>query len=409
MTPTLVLFDDRVAREWMPFVLTRPAGELLYGTCTLRARAERAFGLPCAGHLSAPHLASFDEPDAPSVLDAARLPRDRDLILLSSRAVPMWNVPPTLPESGRSGPIVLGDEICGYVVAAGSQLPPPEFFDEPMAVRSDEEPALSLEGEIIERPWHLVAGNADRIAADIEALFPGHRDPVPSGVHVLGDAPLVLGEGVEIEPGVVIDLRGGPVWLDRGVRISAHTRLAGPAYVGPDSQLLGGPYEAVSLGPVCRTRGEIEASIILGYSNKAHEGFLGHSYLGRWVNLGALTTNSDLKNTYGAIRMWTPGGMMDTGETKLGCFLGDHVKTAIGTLLNTGTVIGAGTNVFGERMPANYVPPFTWGTGDAPDVYGLEKFLETAEKVMRRRQVELTDSQRALLRSAWHLGTGREP
>src|SRR5690606_14594115 len=155
------------------------------------------------------------------------------------------------------------------------------------------------------------------------------------GVHVIGSAPLVVGPDVEIEPGAVIDLRRGPIWLDRGASVLAFTKLAGPAYVGRESTLLGRPLSAVSIGPVCKVPGEVEESIILGYSNKAHDGFIGHAYVGCWVNLGALTTNSDLKNNYGTVRIWTPAGEVDTGEVKLGCLLGDHVKTAIGTLLNT--------------------------------------------------------------------------
>ncbi|MEX2608430.1 MAG: hypothetical protein WEA24_00680, partial [Gemmatimonadota bacterium] len=173
--------------------------------------------------------------------------------------------------------------------------------------------------------------------------------------------------------------------------------LAGPAYVGPGSTLLGGSFAAVSIGPACKVRGEVEESVILGHSNKAHDGFLGHAYLGRWVNLGALTTNSDLKNNYGTVRMWTPDGQADTGQMKLGCLLGDHVKTAIGTMLNTGTVAGVGANLFGG-MPPKYVPPFTWGAAADAGPYDIERFLPVAEKAMARRDIPLADGMRTILR-----------
>jgi UDP-N-acetylglucosamine diphosphorylase/glucosamine-1-phosphate N-acetyltransferase len=146
--------------------------------------------------------------------------------------------------------------------------------------------------------------------------------------------------------------------------------------------------------------GEIEDSVVLGYSNKAHDGFLGHAYLGRWVNLGALTTNSDLKNNYGPIRVWTPRGEVDTGLTKLGCMLGDHVKTGIGVMLNTGTVIGAGSNVFGAVQPPKYVPPFRWGSGNALEAYGLDRFLGTARTVMERRGVQMSEGMAGVLARA---------
>jgi hypothetical protein len=143
--------------------------------------------------------------------------------------------------------------------------------------------------------------------------------------------------------------------------------------------------------------------VLLGYANKAHDGHLGHAYLGRWVNLGAETTNSDLKNNYGPVRLWTPDGERDTGTIKLGCLLGDHVKTGIGTLLNTGTVVGAGSNLYGAAMPPRYVPPFSWGTGEALVPYRLEKFLEVAARAMARRDVELTPKLQRQLVAAWHL------
>lgn len=404
MSAALVLFDDRTARDWMPLALTRPAGELRFGASTLRERAERVFGLPCLGHLAAPHLRGFDEPGAPPVLEREALPADRDLVFLSSRAV-VDRLPRALHGSGRPTIVRVAGEPCGWFAPAGAPRPPAAFLDEPARHAPDDLPTESLDGEILERPWHLITGNAKRVAADIVAQFGDRRDSVAAGVHVLGDAPLVIGEGAEVEPGAVIDLREGPVWLDAGARVAAFTRLAGPAYIGPASLVLGGHLAAVSIGPRCKIRGEVADTVVLGYSNKAHDGFIGHAYLGCWVNLGAMTTNSDLKNNYGSVRVWTPSGEMDTGEVKLGCLLGDHVKTAIGTFLTTGTLIGAGSNIFGASPP-KYVPPFTWGTGKDAGAYALEKFLQTAEIVMARRDVKLTDGQRALLRAAWHHGRG---
>ncbi|MGH7460876.1 MAG: hypothetical protein ACREMA_07590, partial [Longimicrobiales bacterium] len=219
----------------------------------------------------------------------------------------------------------------------------------------------------------------------------------PTGVAVLGAPRLVLGQGVTIEPGVVLDCREGPIWLEDGVEVRAFTRLAGPAHIGSRTVLLGGRFTAVSIGPHCKVHGELEETVVLGYSNKAHDGFLGHAYIGRWVNLGAFTTNSDLKNNYGPVRLWTPEGEVDTQELKIGCFLGDHVKTAIGSLFNTGTVVGPGSNLFGG-MPPRFVPPFSWGDAG---YYDFEKFIATAELAMARRNVPLSASQRKLLHSAW--------
>jgi hypothetical protein len=139
----------------------------------------------------------------------------------------------------------------------------------------------------------------------------------------------------------------------------------------------------------------------LGYTNKAHEGYIGHAYIGSWVNLGALTTNSDLKNNYGEVRVHTADGPVDTGLIKVGCFLGDHVKTGIGTLLPTGCVVGVGSNLFGGLMAPVHVPPFSWGSGDPLAEYEIERFLDTAALAMSRREMSLEESHQMLLRRAW--------
>ncbi|MGH7475871.1 MAG: putative sugar nucleotidyl transferase [Longimicrobiales bacterium] len=400
----LLLFDDRVARDWQPFTLTRPAGELRFGGATLRARAERVLGLRCAGHVSAPHLQGFDEPDARPVLAA---PADRvqvRTVLLCSRAVLLGDVAaPPLP----SGPALLevGGQICGCVVPAGVQPPSAPFLDAPHSHAPDW-PVHRIGGYLLEAVWHLITRCAEQTAHDIVAAAGTPSTRLPDGVYRLGREPLLIGAGVELEPGVVLDLRGGPVLFEPGVKVQAFSRVAGPSWVARDSVLLGGSYTAVSVGPVCKVHGEMEECVVLGYANKAHDGFLGHAYLGAWVNLGALTTNSDLKNNYGSIRLWTPAGEVDTGELKIGCLLGDHVKTGIGLMLNTGTVVGAGANLFGAIMPPKYVPPFRWGSGEDLVEYDIDRLVGVARTVMGRRGIELSGSQESLLRQAAEIAGG---
>lgn len=184
-------------------------------------------------------------------------------------------------------------------------------------------------------------------------------------------------------------------------------RLTGPLFVGPGTRILGGQVGSSTIGPVSMVRGEVADSVLLGFVNKAHDGYLGHALVGRWVNLGAFTTNSDLKNNYRPVSVWTPDGEVDTGLLKVGCFLGDHVKSGIGTVLNTGTVIGAGSNVFGGLMPPTVVPPFSWGTGSDLRDHQLDKFLATAKRVMARRGEELTPGVRRIFEQAWAATAGR--
>jgi UDP-N-acetylglucosamine diphosphorylase / glucose-1-phosphate thymidylyltransferase / UDP-N-acetylgalactosamine diphosphorylase / glucosamine-1-phosphate N-acetyltransferase / galactosamine-1-phosphate N-acetyltransferase len=383
--PTLVLFDDDVARSWRPFTLTRPAGELLFGTRTLRRRAEEALDLRCRAHLTSDWLEDYDEPWAPPVRPWEQLaPEGAGLVLLLSRFVAE---PAPLPD--HSALLVAGGEVVGVRLAAGSPLPAAGFLRDPDGHPPDL-PVHELPGEPLRHVWELMSRNADRVARDLHGLQGSQLEP---HVHRLGDAPVSVAGDATVAPGVVLDATGGPIRVEAGATILPFTYLVGPAWVGPGSSLLGGPIRAVSIGPRCKVHGELEESVVLGYSNKAHDGFLGHAYVGMWVNLGALTTNSDLKNNYGPVRIWTPRGEADTGQSKIGCFLGDHVKTAIGTMINTGTVIEAGANVFGG-MPPKHVAPFSWG---ADDRYQPEPFLATARTVMARREVALSEPQARLL------------
>jgi UDP-N-acetylglucosamine diphosphorylase/glucosamine-1-phosphate N-acetyltransferase len=388
----LILYDDAYARNWFPFTLTRPAGELLFGACTQRERAERIFGARCLGHLTDPALAGFDETEAAPILSASEIDATAARLFLSSRAVPAWGARvPTQRTALRIGP-----EPVGFYCPPNSPSP----VELELAATSAA-PAYELAGCTLRNVWELISRNAQQITTDLEWPENQPWSRVPDGTHVLGEPRLKLGKRVAIEPDVVLDFRNGPIHLDDDVEVRAFTRLAGPAYVSRRTSLLGGSLSAVSIGPRCKVHGEVEAVVMLGYSNKAHDGFLGHAYIGCWVNLGALTTNSDLKNNYGSIRMWTPQGEVDTGELKLGCLLGDHVKTAIGSMINTGTVVGPGSNLFGG-MPPKYVPAFSWGAELAE--YEFEKFLATANTALHRRDMVLSPGQREMLRRAWERG-----
>ena len=391
----LYLFDDDTARQFEPFALTRPIGELLFGTMTLRKRSERALGLRCAGAWAGPALVGFEEPGAPEGLAWEDL--ETPCVLLNSRVVLETG---TLP-GGFSGALTVGGKVAGMVGAEGSSLPGP--VDLLAGTFAEGRSTHALGGSWIESVWDLMERNEDRIRADASDGWGDWASAarLSPGVHRLGDGLLALGEDVTCEPGVVFDTRGGPILVEQGVSLQGPLRLAGPTYVGAGTTLFGGSISGSSIGPVCKLRGEIETSVILGYSNKAHDGFLGHAVLGRWVNLGALTTNSDLKNDYGHVRLRLPSGDVDTGQSKVGCFLGDHVKTGIGTMLNTGTVVGAGSNLFGGRMPPNYVPAFSWGSGDELVEFRFDKFAEVASTVMARRGLEFTPNLRTIFEGAW--------
>jgi hypothetical protein len=176
--------------------------------------------------------------------------------------------------------------------------------------------------------------------------------------------------------------------------VQAFTRIIGPCYIGVDSTVTADRIAGSSIGDTCRVHGELSASIFVGHANKGHDGFVGHSVLGRWVNLGAGTITSNLKNTYGSVGLWTPTGVRDSGLQFLGTLFGDHAKTGIGLRLTTGCVLGAGANVF-DAMPPKAVAPFAWGGQTPYETFDAAKFVETAGRMMARRQVTLGEGQQA--------------
>lgn len=430
MSARLYLFDDARARRWEPFVLTRPAAELVLGALRLWERAALAWRVEYGGHLAAARLAGFREDEGPEALVASDVGRRVHRILVSSRAV-VRNRPRQLPPVPAE--LRIDGTRVGWSLPAGVPVPHPRDLADPAAApRAGAR--LELEGFVLEHVWELVARTPAQLREDLEAgmftppastpsnaagarqvgaagggrAIPPSRSSLPPGAHLLGDGVFTLGPGATVEPGVLLDTGPGPIVLGEGVRVCGPARLEGPLHVGPDSTILGGRICASYVGPACRIRGDVENSVLLGYDNKAHGGFLGRSYLGRWVNLGAMTTNSDLRNDYRDVQVRTAEGAVSSGLTKLGCLVGDHVKTGIGTLLNTGAVIGAGCNLFGAAVPTSHLPPFRWGaTSEAPS-FRLDRFLDTAAHVMGRRGVPLTPEMRAVLERAWHSAAGAD-
>ena len=401
----LYVFDDARADAWAPFALSRPCGELRFGSSLLRERLETFAGVPASGHITRPWLDGYAEDGAPPVLAPGRLDEDEPRLLLCSRAVPAMDARAerSLPRDGHEAVTLMVDgQVAGALLPAGAPTPDPGWLRHPEAVPGAAE--IHVEGRLLERVWDLVADHRDRLWRELEAEASRPTAALPEGVVRLGDGPVLLGRDVRLEPGVLLDTRDGPIRLDDGVDVLAGARLGGPLHAGSHSRLLGGPIACLSAGAFSYLRGEIEETVVLGHTNKAHAGFLGHAYLGRWVNLGASTTNSDLKNNYGPVRVGPPGREEDTGLLKLGCLLGDHVKTGIGTLLDTGTVVGTGSNLFGGDLPPKWVPPFSWGRGAELVEYRKEAFLRTAETVMGRREVELGEEGRAWLAAIWEAG-----
>ncbi len=245
-------------------------------------------------------------------------------------------------------------------------------------------------------PWDLVHLHARLLEADWNS--PGIEGRVCEGAYLLNESGIYIGQASVVKPCAVLDAEDGPIYIGRDVVISPNCTIQGPCSIDDGSLIQPGSSirEGTSVGPVCKVGGEVEESIIHGYSNKQHDGFLGHAYVGQWVNLGADTVNSDLKNTYGTVKVPVNGVEVDSGRMFVGLTVGDHSKTGINQAFSTGGVIGFGCNVATSSLAPKFVPSFTWLTDKGADPYDPQRCLAVAKKVMARRKIEMSPAEQKL-------------
>lgn len=253
--------------------------------------------------------------------------------------------------------------------------------------------------EIPEYIWDIIAVNGQEIIKDFKMLKKTKKSFLKANKHIYTykKENIFIDKDTEIDAQVVLDARKGPIYIGKNVKIFPHSCIEGPASIGDGCVIAGARFrENSSLGPVCKVGGEIEGVIFQGYSNKVHEGFLGHSYLGEWINLGALTTNSDLKNNYSLVKVQIGPKKIETGQQFLGSIIGDHTKTAIGTTLNTGTIIGIFCNIVTKAFPPKFINSFSWVSNEVTQ-YDLSKAKQTAKIVMGRRKIEFDKAYEDLI------------
>ncbi|HCV44074.1 MAG TPA: transferase [Bacteroidetes bacterium] len=269
---------------------------------------------------------------------------------------------------------------------------------------------VDVEARLVSYPWDLVYANESELANDFLLLTKKsegiEKTSVVHKAAVLLDKKHVrIGKKTVVGPGAVLDATGGPIFIGDGVKIFPTAVIEGPCYVGAGSMIKVGArvYGNTSIGRECKVGGEVEHSILHSHSNKQHDGFLGHSYIAPWVNLGAGTTTSNLKNTYGSVRVQINGKVVDSGRAFVGLTAGDHVKIGINGTIDTGTVIGPSSNLYGTSIPPKSIPAFSWGTAGNLKTYDVERATAVAATVMNRRNVVTTEAYRQLFRYIFEL------
>lgn len=411
----LILFEDEGAGRFEPVALTRSVARLRLGLFTHRERWQRVFPDRPAFLRVRGMLARVEEGTG-AWAGVNRVPEGDALFVAAAAGRPSAETEAAIRGLGV-GEAVLSR---GRLLAARAGGDPAAALDEileetlgpgPWPGAGPEWPqALEAAGfRLIDGPEDalaetladLVAANADAIHEDFALEAEGSRPPDPAGfpgAQLVAPERMRFGADVRIDPGAVLDAREGPIALGAGTRVGSGCVLVGPVGAGrecrfkPAARVLDG----TSLGPVCRIGGEVDRTIVQGWSNKQHDGFLGHSYVGCWVNLGAATDTSDLKNDYGPVTLILAGEKVETGRRSVGSLIGDHTKTAIHTRLNTGTVLGVSANVLAPDFPDRETPSFTWGGGPVREEYRLAKAVRVAALVTARRGVEFGPAEEAL-------------
>jgi UDP-N-acetylglucosamine diphosphorylase/glucosamine-1-phosphate N-acetyltransferase len=407
----LILLDLPSERRinFYPLALCRPIWDLRCGMTSLGEKLVAASGARDVACFLPPYMAdSYRAKTRWPVNDLAAL-GGADLLLVSSRVksqaftvVSSWTSPgPTEAVVSPDGELLLAR--INAKDAAGLDRSSIDRFVE--CIKVGIAPTSQENWNWVplwNYTWELVLTNPKQLVEDFRtAGRSGNHGAVEAPSAIRGNAKDVyVGPGALVHPMVVLDAANGPIYIDEGAEIHPFTRVEGPCYIGKKTILLGAKCrEGNSIGPMCRVGGEVEESIIQGYSNKYHDGFLGHAYVGEWVNLGALTTNSDLKNDYSSVSVILDGhNPIDTGSTKVGSLIGDHTKTSIGTLLNTGAYVGSMALVAatGKLLP-KFLPSFAWFIeGVVTKGFGKNKLYETAKVAMSRRKCEWTAAEQAM-------------
>lgn len=399
----ICLYEDRGTADLHPLTLTRPASDLLCGLTTLGQKQLRHFGTQTAGYLCRPQLAEWlrtREPGTP-VNDPTWL-RAAPTVLVNTR----WLPPHTATrELFADGPFIgtAGGEVAFAVLDARRlQALAPSTIDDCLHDWLQVLPRREVGGTVIGRVWELLDHNGDQISHDFEVMLDASEPGCPPpGLGLVGHADrLFVHPEARIEPMVMADTTRGPVFVGAGATVSAFTRLEGPCAIGEHTQLLGAKVRAgTTIGPHCRVGGDVECSVLLGYANKYHDGFLGHSYVGEWANLAAGTTTGDLRFDYQPVSVQVGDTEIPTGRTKVGSIIGDHAKTGLGVLLDCGSTLGCFAQVLptGTLAPRS-VPAFHRAGPRGVKALNSDRVLETADVVMRRRGRALSPQLEAVYR-----------
>ena len=375
-----ILFDGDVRNALLPFTYTKPVADIRIGILTIREKWENYLSLTTT---------TITEEYLEEKYPMVEMPEN---IMINSSFCPTKALVEQVKSLSNKQAIFKGDNVIAFFTT--------DTQDE---VNFDEYTQIEFEEDLIQvkNTWDIFSLNAEAIQQDFDLLTEGRKSqPIPDGVQTINNENIFIEEGAKLTF-AILNASSGPIYIGKDAEIMEGCVVRGPLAMCENSvlKLSAKIYGATTLGPYCKVGGEVNNSVLMGYSNKGHDGFLGNSVLGEWCNLGADTNNSNLKNNYAEVRLWDyqTGRFTKTGLQFCGLMMGDHSKCGINTMFNTGTVVGVSANIFGSGFPRNFVPSFSWGGASGFSEYKLNKVFEVADVVMKRRNILFDKKEQRIL------------
>ncbi len=376
-----ILYDGPARGHLLPFTFTRPVADIRIGILTIREKWEKYLGATTStlteAYLSAKYPMVLQEENI--MINASYLPTERLVDLVNKL---------------KEDEALYEDQVC-----VAYQVKNPQVNTDFKNYKIKQiDPGAILK---IENTWDIFSKNGRALTEDF-SLLTKDRAPglIPEGTRCIKPENIFIEEGAIVNF-AILNAEHGPIYLGKDSEVMENAVVRGPFSLGESSVVKIGAkiYGPTTIGPFCKVGGEITNSVIMGYSNKGHDGYLGNSVLGEWCNLGADTNNSNLKNNYAKVRLWdyATESFANTGSQFCGLMMGDHSKCGINSMFNTGTVVGVSANIFGTGFPHNFIPSFSWGGSAGMTTYRTDKAFETASLVMQRRDIHFDEMERQIL------------
>ena len=409
MSMHICIYEDSGCNNLLPMTYVRPVYDLFCGMVSLQEKLIRNFPQASITLHTRSVLEKVVRDRYPDCLVNEFPAGLEEILFINGRS--LLNSKTELNKLGKNQSFIINDTVVAARLSGAELTIPIETVQNGITIDLDETAIdrQKVDGILVEYIWDLIQANGDQIRSDFTFAIQGRGDAVIDDGTIINDENVFIDKTAKIMPHVVVDGSNGPVFIDRDVVIQPHVYVQGPVYIGPSVLIKAGAqiYSGSSIAEGCKIGGEVNNSIILPWSNKAHGGYLGSSYVGSWVNIGAGTNNSNLKNNYGAVKVTVDGEANDTGLQFMGLIMGDHSKCGINTTFNTGTSIGINCNLYGSVIHEKHIPSFTWGSAvGGYTTYKLEKALSVNKIVMSRRKKSLKRNDEELLRNVFQLTTG---